>query len=319
VDQTTGRYWWFSTPTTDQGLFPVWTDRGEVRVANFPGPGDPCFVTPSGCPTELKLAADPVAPIAPSVVPWPIVQLPGPGTEPGVPIDPVLPPPAPGPSFEQPGLASCGAYGAFPDQNGDVRLLCYDVPSGRWFDQTAGAFSAVPRTASRPDLAFHVARAADGSPLYEDALVGQLWLTATVAGVGGPIPTTVDVAQPQVWISNPMQGALPGTTVPNFARTAPMGDLGTRVAASAGVDLFEDLETSALKGIWWNRNRSLAQSGSTTTIQTTNSLQLLPFVDGSFEAQITDGNDFQVLERTICLGIQGTAWCGGPATSPYGY
>ena len=296
VEPEKGAYRWWTAPTAGNSL--VWTSRGYSIVESAPSIGR----LPTTCGRLLgstctsKIYTDGETPIAPSVLPWPAAEAPAPRF-----VDPTdirfrdLSDP-----FAPAGDADCGAIGVFPRADGAVRVMCYRPGPNRWVDRTASAFGAnVPTATARFDLAWHIIRDGEGAPRYPDSAWGQLWM----AGVTG-----TDL--PEMWVSRAFAGTditppLTGAN-PVFALRGPMAAAWTQLPDGVGVALYEDLELSSLKALWWIRRR---ETVGNMTIQNF-VLEFMPFADGAFSAALVDGNDFDVMEDGICGALRGTAWCG---------
>ena len=191
--------------------------------------------------------------------------------------------------------------GAITDSLGDVGLYCYDRGTNRFVDRTATAFPSVqPRTVGKPGLAYHAYRSLFGIPRENDANRGAFWLSVVQAD---PRWDFVDV-----WISDPVSTdaneALDDVTFPS-ARRGKVGNVWTNMLDGAGMAMYDDEELGAMKAVW------IRQDGGDDNVPLGDvHLRFLPFADGGFRAEFRDGNDFQVMERGICLGISNGTACG---------
>lgn len=148
-------------------------------------------------------------------------------------------------------------------------LYCRDRMTGRWeWSSSVGRSVVAP-----PTLAFHTLRNGDGAAI----------------GTG----------QGQLWIANPEDGSavyrmyrtdtvtlsyVPGSTL----WINPM-DLFTGGALS----LYEDTLMGSMHAI-----------ADIPVSKTTRRPMHLPFFDGTYTAQLKDGNDFSVIETSICYGLK---------------
>jgi hypothetical protein len=214
----------------------------------------------------------------------------------GQPIESAL-----GPSVLQLGTGELCAV--FADTQRFVRIYCYAPERDRWLDLSATAFYAGigPETGAEVALAYHRYRGADGLPLAGDDSRGALYLAFSE-----PAPGTQGAPDnPNLWISRALSarhGALGGL---EFRWRGTLIDQWTHLGASTSVALYEDATLSALK--------------AALIVRADGSLQLdfLPLADGSFEAELNGGDDFEVMERGICVGLRGVERCGGSETAAY--
>lgn len=182
---------------------------------------------------------------------------------------------------------SCGA---FVKADKALVFACYDKDLDAWQDLTSTMGPGVIQAGARPSLAYHVFRDAQGVPLL-DQTRGQFWMA--IPATGGRLA---------LWRSSTLKWPTPPSTAMTFRWAGNMGNQWAFSAAGAGVHLFEDGETSALKALW---------------VWPTFGVWFYPFVDGTVRAQLKDGNDFQVMEHGICNGLRGGAACG--PVNAFGY
>ena len=123
-----------------------------------------------------------------------------------------------------------------------------------------------------PTLVFHHERSASGAPLAVGQ--GTFWLITPWNAIGKQTWHRTQRIDPTLapWTMGPLRVTID--------------------AMEYGVDgtiaLFEDLRTSAMKG-------GIAEARK---------VEFMPFADGTFAAQLKDGNDFSVMERGICRGLK---------------
>jgi hypothetical protein len=205
-----------------------------------------------------------------------------------------------------PAIATLGTgelCGAFADAESQIRFYCYDPQRDVWRDHSAQAFYAGlgPRTGGPLGLAYHRHRAADGTPLDDDATRGALYLSFTE-----PAPVKDDTADnPQLMISEWLDATQPAASSIHFRWRGSVINQWTHLAPNTALVLYEDSSLNALAGAMVRRVKNALQ------------LELLPFVDGSFAADLGGGNDFEVMERGVCSQLRGADVCGGPETGSY--
>ncbi|MCA9706577.1 MAG: hypothetical protein KDK70_12060 [Myxococcales bacterium] len=192
--------------------------------------------------------------------------------------------------------------GAITNNGGQVGLYCYDRASNRFENVSSSAFTSgtKPTTVGKPGLAFHAYRSWAGLPRDNDPSRGAFWLTVVV-----PDPNWDFV---DVWISDPVSEAagedLQDVYFP-VSRRGKVGNVWSNMVDGAGLALYDDPELGAMKGLWLRQD-----GGDADTPLGAVKLRFLPFADGTFRANLTDGNDFQVMERGICRGLASAAYCG---------
>ncbi len=209
-----------------------------------------------------------------------------------------------------PAVSPTTSCGAFADASDVVGLYCFDKATDRFVRAATGtAFKqGAPTTLGKPGLAFHLARSASGAALG-DGVTGAFWLTWSATEPRGG-------ATPHVYISSPVSQTKPPTAGVSFVHSAHVAThwaLAPNVAAT----LWEDNAVSALKGARLHSFDVPLSDGGTAT---DNRVEFLPLADGTFFNTLKDGNDFQVMERGLCLNLKGDngdALCGGP--NAFGY
>jgi hypothetical protein len=190
--------------------------------------------------------------------------------------------------------------GVFPDSSGNSRFHCLDIAApNRWTDYSSTMFALTPGYQAQTvkvGLAFHVLRDSNGGPLYGDSTVGQFWM-ATVQ------PGGVTSRNLLIYTSSKLSSTITPSGAMNFVWYAWGASLWDSVFAGTGISLYEDPTLSALKGYF------LADGGSLSASV------FAPFVDGTLNETQRDVNDFQVMERGICLGARFTISGGGLDTA----
>lgn len=190
--------------------------------------------------------------------------------------------------------------GAITDTAGDVDLYCYDRATNR-FEQMNSAFTgSKPRTVGKPGLAYHAYRSVFGVPRAGDPARGAYWLSVVQAHSEWDF---VDV-----WITDPISED-PGESLDDVyfpqSRRGKVGNVWSNMLDGAGMAMYDDADLGAMKAVWIRQD-----GGDNSSPLGAVHLRFLPFADGSFSAEFRDGNDFQVMERGICLGISNSADCG---------
>ncbi|HMI91083.1 MAG TPA: hypothetical protein VK509_06945, partial [Polyangiales bacterium] len=191
----------------------------------------------------------------------------------------------------------------FPDLQRAVRIYCYAQERDRWIDLTRRAFYAGfgPETGAEVALAYHRYRDADGLALGGDDSRGALYLALTEPAAG----TQGKPDNPNLWISTALSARHGAFEALDFRWRGALIDQWTHLGADSAVTLYEDESLSALKAALIARTDDGLQ------------LDFLPLADGSFAGALRAGNDFEVMERGICVGLQGVERCGGPSTGKY--
>jgi hypothetical protein len=204
---------------------------------------------------------------------------------------------APWPAFSA-SYASFGTNcGVFADTTGRVRFYCYDKATNRFEDKSASALpSSAPIITGKHGVIFHILRTASGTPQLSDATRGQFWFTAVQSS-----------NNPDIWMSSTFNsGTGPGGLTFSTQRRGKMGGYWTTLEPGTGVALYEDESIHALKALWVVDDNVQGDK-----------VQFLPLADGAFYNWLEGGSDFRIMERGICLGIAGQAYCGAESTSPW--
>jgi hypothetical protein len=206
---------------------------------------------------------------------------------------------------------SCGV---FINTFFEARFYCYDKAMDRWNDHSTAMYQApitLPKTATKVGLAYHVTRQGHGGALGGDKANGQFWMAIAPPsdsngdGVPELIPAPSAV---QLYISRNLSSTrLPSNTNLRWRFKGPYWDAGKTTDTGTNLALYEDESISALKGAWFLNNQNII---------------FLPFADGTFsELPLTDGKDFQVMERGLCAGTIGAGVGGSTCGSQnkFGY
>jgi hypothetical protein len=183
---------------------------------------------------------------------------------------------------------------AIPDAQSFIRFYCYDVASDRWLDLSARAFDVGlgPRTGDAPGLAYHHYRDASGAPVSDDSTRGALYLAFS------------EHDNPHFYISEWLSKAHGAREQISFRWRGRIINEWTQLANGTGVALHDDGD---------HLQALMVQRSGTGSLR----LDYLPYADGELDEELGSGNDFQVMERGLCLGIRSEAECGGPDTAQY--
>lgn len=199
---------------------------------------------------------------------------------------------------------SCGAI---TNELGQIGMYCYDPVANRFIDQSTTAFVARPTTFAKPGLAYHAYRSWWGTPYAGDETRGAFWLSVAVDGESLTKPRPWDYVK--MWISSPIsEQAGEGLDDLFFPAEASglAGNQWTDMHDGAGLALYDDADLGAMKGMWIRHS----ESDETDNDDREWALRFLPLADGTFRAALKDGNDFQIMEKGICRGLVGAAYCG---------
>lgn len=174
--------------------------------------------------------------------------------------------------------------GVFPETVGDTiksRFMCWDRDTGRWVEDLTHA----PREMlEKPSLAFHILRDSEGEPVDPVNLPGQWWV-AFVQRDPDPDKRTTAIQVSDVISRVPGPQSFDHW---EFWFEGRHGGSASHVTLGSGTVLYEDLDIGALKGML---NRVVGY-------------EFYPLVDGSFDAEMRTGNDFRVMESSLCRGIR---------------
>ncbi|MCH9684991.1 MAG: hypothetical protein K0V04_26375 [Deltaproteobacteria bacterium] len=194
--------------------------------------------------------------------------------------------------------------GAITDVEGKVGFYCYDRLANRFADLSWSAFPTAtkPISAGKPGLAFRSYRSWIGLPQSGHVERGAMWLSVVVAH---PKWDYVNV-----WISDPVSDA-GGESLSEIyfpaERRGKFGSVWTNAVDGSGLALYDDAELGSMKALWLSDE---INDEDADPEEDSDMVRFQPFADGTFRAQLTDGNDFQVMERGICRGLASSSYCG---------
>jgi hypothetical protein len=191
----------------------------------------------------------------------------------------------------------------FPDPERFVRIYVYRPDQDDWLELTSNAFDAAlgPRTTGPVGMAFHRYRGADGAPLGGDASRGALYLSFTEPESA----TARNPDNPHYYVSEWLDAQHPARQQLHMRWRGRVITEWTNLAPGTGVALYEDERSVALHALLLEQTREGRR------------LEFLPFADGTRNADLGGGSDFQVMERGICTGIRGESLCGDASTGAY--
>jgi hypothetical protein len=200
-----------------------------------------------------------------------------------------------------PHLNPTTACGAFADPDKKVGVYCWNREASRFVEAATGSDflvgGAAPTTYGKPGFAFHQLRTSTGANVGDG--LGQFWLSHTVYDARNK------AVSPRVYISSPVSAANPPGSSMTFVHSAHVATYWA-ISPNTSAALYEDYALSALKGA---RLHIYPKADGTNTTR----IDFLPLADGTIDAQLRDGNDFQVMERAICLGLRADDEFCGPA------
>jgi hypothetical protein len=208
--------------------------------------------------------------------------------------------------------ASIGtSCGVFIDQATQPRFYCYVKSTDRWQDFTAQMYAKEPmrNTVQKVSLAYHVSRESTGAALISDSANGQFWMTVVPIPGDADGDGVTDRGRPVLYISRQLTSTqLPSATTLKWMYSGNYWDAMQTVEMGTNVTLYEDESISAMKGAWLNNTQQLF---------------FFPFADGTSPEILKDGNDYQVMERGICMGVHGGIWNGAQSvcgtSNKFGY
>lgn len=189
-----------------------------------------------------------------------------------------------------------------------IRLFAYDSSQNWWQDITTKAFEGgvaqAPRTFVKPGFVYRFFRQPDGNPINNTNADGQLWLILGEQNLQPILYVSqqLDISQ----TPNNFSPIVPNGAANFFDRKYAFAGGDDFFYSGSGISLLDDLQLSTIKGIvFW--------SGSFSR------LTFLPFVDNTFNADLTLGSDYKIMEHNICRGIQPDYFCGTIAQSRWGF
>jgi hypothetical protein len=174
-------------------------------------------------------------------------------------------------------------------------LRCFRVVSAAAFD--AGV---VPSTGDAPGLAFHHYRDASGASASYDSSRGALFLAFTEPESG----LALFPNNPHFYISEWLSETHGARERIAFRWRGRIINEWTRLASGTSVALHDD--GNHLQAL-------MVQHSGKGALE----LQYLPYADGEIDESLDSGNDFQVMERGVCMGIRSQTECGGSETGQY--
>jgi hypothetical protein len=190
----------------------------------------------------------------------------------------------------------------FPDADSFIRFYCYDAASDRWLDLSARAFNAGvgPRTGDAAGLAFHRYRDASGAPASGDGSRGALHLAFSEPESSSALFPN----NPHLYISEWLSAAHGAREQISFRWRGRLITEWTQLAPGTGTSLLDSGEH--MQALMVQRTGTGAHR-----------LDYLPNADGELDEPLNSGNDFEVMERGLCLGIHSETECGGAQTAKY--
>lgn len=243
---------------------------------------------------------------------------------------------------------ACGVFGVTPgataQQRDAPRFFCYNKATDFW---TTQPMADVPTTAylsgRRPSVAFHTLRAgalqAQGAaPLHNDPTAGQFWAALTVSDRDPLLVTNLESKVLLVASREVRESAPPLVTPLNLRRLDWLWDDEQNTVLRTGFVLRENLDVSALKGVGlWPLKEEAPPSGDPAVPNDTalgralgidgtsgfDRVKFFPLVDGTVRAVLRDTNDFDVMNRHICLVMHhyvsptAETVCGPPTAEGY--
>lgn len=181
------------------------------------------------------------------------------------------------------------------------RFYCYDAAADHWLDLSGRAFDVGlgPRTGDAPGLAYHLYRDATGAAISDDARGALVFAFSEPAGDNAVFPNN-----PHLYLSEWLSQAHGARERITFRWRGRLINEWTQLAPGTGVALHEGPD---------HLHALLVQRSSAGALR----LDFLPYADGERDEELSAGNDFEVMERGICLGIRSQEECGGPDTAAY--
>lgn len=223
---------------------------------------------------------------------------------------------------------ACGAFGVprVGDWRDDLGFYCFRKDLDRWelMSPLRADFAHVSR---RPSVMWHTFREAPRTPdepalpLNGDATYGQFFLEVSMSGnakLSAPLPADPGGA---AWNSVLMTSRGHSRTSPPVAGAVQLSvngytwDQWTSPTYATSAAFFENGSLSSMKGLFLTRRQDPDFSENVRG----DKLVFLPFVDGTFHANLRDVNDFHVMERGVCLGLHGDASGACGSLNIWGY
>ena len=204
---------------------------------------------------------------------------------------------------------ACGVFGLPLTGTGESRdraeFACFDRTADVWRFGSLGA-SGIKVATRKPSIAYHTLREApqtgNAPPLGPNPTRGQFWMVLGQAAKpdGNDHLSRIYVSREITSDTAPQYVyAVPNYWDVNVALVDYFWSRFTQTRVFTGVPLHESGALSALKGAFLFPNSR--EPGDQIDFDR---VYFLPFVDGTFHAQLRDVNDFRVMERGICLSLR---------------
>lgn len=189
--------------------------------------------------------------------------------------------------------------GIFDNDTYGAAYYCYNPATGRFDDLTRNAFPSglVVSVTGKPSVTLQYARNADGSVIGNDPRNASVIIA---------MPSWNDRI-PYMWTSLPMGVMFPPTAPRSFRNLGTAKDQWNHVERGSTVGLYSDPGTKSVMGAWLGSARVPTDAGGDRRW-----LLFHPSMEGIFDADLIDGNDFRMMERQLCAGLRGRSWqmCG---------
>jgi hypothetical protein len=208
-----------------------------------------------------------------------------------------------GPSFAS--LPSGETCGVFPDREAFMRFYCYAPERDAWLDLSQRAFDAPlgPQTSGSVGMALHRYRDLTGAAIGGDSSRAALYLSFTE-----PESSSAHYPDnPHFLVSEWLSATHAAREQISFRWRGSVITEWTNLAPGTALALYEDAGLANLHALM-----ALRHEATHTT-----RLELLPFADGIFDQPLAAGNDFEVMERGICMGLRSELECGDASTAAY--
>jgi hypothetical protein len=207
------------------------------------------------------------------------------------------------PAKQSPNLATAGTTtcGAFTQTDDRVHLRCYNATTNRWVERTAAfAQDGWATNHVKPAFAFHTSRTTEGARIDATGANGHFLLGVRKNVAGG-------LGVPDILTSTAVNATSPATGV-TFPAIGKAKDEWTTTPDGVGIEIYEDLDLSAPKMVVPWKSSALGTP-----------LVFYPLADGSVRTTLSDGNDWYIMERGVCVALRGETFCGSRLTSDNGY
>lgn len=188
--------------------------------------------------------------------------------------------------------AATQTCGLFDLPTGRLRYRCFDPASKRWADLSAMTGDLGWNVSGKPSVAFNFARDRDGRFIGDDSRNGTVYFSAAIGSDRIPFFGRL-----------PMVSAmLPPNRPSGFVDLGTLYNIWTHLEPGASVAMFQDEATQSLMGAYTYTARLASDRGGNLR-----KLYFEPMLEGVFDAQLRDGNDFRVMERAVCVGLRYSA------------